>query len=430
MTLLGGFIMNRLFSFDEKLKKEYHKDNYDNDLNYIRIMLVLCVFFYSIFGILDFVVDIPYRPQFSIIRFGIVDPIFILALALSFLPNFEKIHQMVLFIAYVSAGLGIVAMLVLVPSNFSYYGGLFLIFAVGHFMTTLYWTHSTIASSIIFLSYLFISLGYGSIMKEVFIYSFFYVFFIVICVYASYVSEQYRRGKFSQTQNLEGDKIVLEKEIYTKLLDIENANRITIFSLARLSESRDHFTGDHIERVGTLCLQVAEVLPDRIYEHNQINKGTFLAAIELASTLHDIGKVAIPESILMKPGPLTAEEMVVMHHHTIYGYETLMKIRKRYEKNDFINMGIDICKYHHERWNGEGYPVGLAKEQIPLSARIVSVVDVFDALISERPYKKPYSVSYALEVIENDSGSMFDPEVVTAFLSLDHRNNIPIIKHD
>ena len=412
--------MNRLFYFNEPLEKLYRKDTYKSDLSYIRIMLVLCVLFYSVFGFLDLVIDIPYRSQFFMIRFGIVNPIFLLGFALSFHRKFEKIHQFVLFVAYVSAGFGIVAMLILLPGNFSYYGGLFLIFAVGHFMTRLYWNYSTLASVVILLAYFFTSIVYGSDMKDVMIYSFFYVFFIIICVYASYVSERYKRDKFKQTQNLEGDKVVLEKEIYTKLLDIENANRITIFSLARLSESKDQFTGDHIERVGTLCLQVAKILPDRIYKHNNIDKEPFLAAIELASTLHDIGKVAIPESILMKPGSLTDDEMDVMKLHTIYGYETLMKIREQYKKNDFINMGIDICKYHHERWNGQGYPVGLAQEQIPLSARIVSVVDVFDALVSERPYKKAFSVAHALEIITEDSGLLFDPEVVTAFLSLDH----------
>lgn len=412
--------MTRLFYFDEKIEKKYRKDTYDNDLSYMRIMLVLCVLFYSVFGFLDLIIDVPYKTEFLMIRFGIVNPILFTGFALSFYPKFEKIHQIVLFIAYVSAGFGVVTMLVMVPSNFSYYGGLFLIFAVGHFMTRLYWTNSTLGSVVILVGYIVTSAVYGSNMKEVFIYSFFYIFFIVICVYASYVSEQYKRGKFNQTQNLEVDKVVLEKEIYTKLLDIENANRITIYSLARLSESKDQFTGDHIERVGKLCLQVAEVLPDRIYKHNNIDKDVFLPAIELASTLHDIGKVAIPESILMKPGSLTDEEMEVMKLHTNYGYETLMKIREQYKKNDFINMGLDICKYHHERWNGEGYPVGLAEEQIPLSARIVSVVDVFDALISERPYKKAFTEARAIEIIVEGSGSMFDPEVVAAFLNLSH----------
>lgn len=413
-------MINRLFYFEEKLEKSYRKDAYNNDLMPIRIMLILCVFFYSVFGLLDYIIDIPYKSQFFIIRFGIVNPIFILGFALSFHKKFEKLHQVVLFVAYVCAGLGIVVMLGLVPSNFSYYGGLFLIFAVGHFLTHLYWSNVTLGSSVILLSFLIFSLANGSNMESVLIYSFFYLFFIIICIYASYISEKYKRDKFNQTQNLEGDKVVLEKEIYDKLLDVEYANRITIFSLARLSESKDHFTGDHIERVGTLCLKVAEELPDYIYKHNQINKVSFLNTIELASTLHDIGKVAIPEGILMKPGPLTDKEMDVMRLHTIYGYDTLMTIHERFKKNDFINMGIDICKYHHERWNGQGYPVGLAQEQIPLSARIVSVVDVFDALVSERPYKKAYSVAYALQEIERGSGSMFDPEVVVAFLSINH----------
>jgi len=412
--------MNRLLYFDKKIETIYRKDTYDNDLSYIRIVLVLCVFFYSVFGFLDHFIDIPYKSEFMIIRFAIVNPIFLLGFALSFHPKFEKVHQLVLMFAYFFAGIGIVAMLILVPDNFSYYGGLFLIFAVGHFMTKLYWLNATLVSVTIFMTYFVLSLLSGNFSNDVLIYSFFYLFFIIICGYASYLSDQYKRDKFRQTHSLEGDKVVLEKEIYTKLLDIESANRITIFSLARLSESKDQFTGDHIERVGSLCLKVAEVLPDEIYERNQIDKEAFLGTIELASTLHDIGKIAIPEAILMKPGRLTDKEMEVMRLHTIYGYETLMKIRERYKKNDFINMGIDICKYHHERWNGQGYPVGLAQEEIPLAARIVSVVDVFDALISQRPYKKAFTVAFALEEITNGSASMFDPEIVAAFLRIDH----------
>lgn len=410
--------MDRLFLLSKEMKALYRQENFENDLVYIRIVSLLCLFFYSLFAITDFLTAQEHLGLFLRIRFLYVNPFFVAMFFFSYHPNYNKFHQLVLVMAYMAAGYGIVMMLIVEPYNFSYYGGLFLIFAVGHFLTRIYWHYVTLASITIVMSYLVHLLVSKRNLTQSIIYIFFYLAFIAICFYGSYIFERYRREKFAQTHALMSDKVLLERENYDKLVDVEESHRITIFSLAKLAESRDHYTGDHIERVGGLCLRLAETMDPAYYNQNNVNKSHFLEAIELASTLHDIGKVAIPESILMKPGRLTDEEMTIMRTHTTIGYETLAQIRKLYKKNAFVNMGIDICKYHHERWDGTGYPEGLSGDVIPLSSRVVAIVDVYDALISERPYKKAFSHQVSLEEIKKGAGSMFDPYLAEIFIGM------------
>jgi putative two-component system response regulator len=138
-----------------------------------------------------------------------------------------------------------------------------------------------------------------------------------------------------------------------------------------------------------------------------------------ASPLHDIGKVAIPDSILVKPGRLTAEEFSVMKTHTVLGADMLELVLKKYPANAFIRMGIEIARSHHEKWNGTGYPDGLSGQAIPLSARIMAVADCYDALRSQRCYKSAYSHEDGRDRILRRSGSHFDPDVVRAFCGVE-----------
>ena len=175
----------------------------------------------------------------------------------------------------------------------------------------------------------------------------------------------------------------------------------TLFLLGRISDYNDEKTGAHLARIGALSALFARVL------------GLGEAAEELilnSSPLHDIGKIAIPEAILLKPGKLSPEEFEAMQRHTLFGYELL-----RDSKSRFLAEGAAIAHSHHERWDGSGYPQGLAGEAIPLSARIVSIVDVFDALVSERPYKAAWSKEAALEHILEQGGRHFDPRLAELF---------------
>ena len=199
--------------------------------------------------------------------------------------------------------------------------------------------------------------------------------------------------------------------------EISETQLAGIFTLAKLAESRDDHMEKHLERVRTFCLLLAESLSRHSRYGKQIDSG-FTGAIYHASLLHDIGKAAIPDSILIKRGRLTDEEFKIMKTHADHGARTLEAVKRDYPDSHLLNMGIAISRHHHEKWDGSGYPLGLAGEDIPLAARIMAVADVYDALSSVRCYKPAFSHEYSSEVIMQRSGTHFDPEVVNAFIDL------------
>lgn len=187
--------------------------------------------------------------------------------------------------------------------------------------------------------------------------------------------------------------------------ELEQAQCETVQRLARAAEYRDDATGLHIQRVGLIAGRIARAmqLPARQ-----------AALIEQAAPLHDVGKIGVSDTILLKPDKLTEEEFTAMKRHTHIGAKILSG-----SSSAVLQLAEEIALHHHERWDGTGYS-GLRGETIPLSGRIVSVADVFDALAHDRPYKKAWSVSEALREIEKQSGYQFDPQVVAAFLTLPH----------
>jgi putative two-component system response regulator len=188
-----------------------------------------------------------------------------------------------------------------------------------------------------------------------------------------------------------------------------------------LVESRDKETGLHVERVGKYCRLIAQALPEILVQETNMDIEEFSIVIEVASALHDIGKVGIEDTILNKSEALSHDEFEKIKRHTVIGHETLINVQNRYPNNKFIRMGIEITRWHHERFDGTGYPDGLREKNIPLSARILAVADVYDALISSRPYKRAYNHQKALNIINQDSGTHFDPLVVTAFMKQEEK---------
>ncbi|MCL2426397.1 MAG: HD domain-containing protein [Oscillospiraceae bacterium] len=207
----------------------------------------------------------------------------------------------------------------------------------------------------------------------------------------------------------------LEELVQEKVSEITTSQTATIHALVKSAESRDDDTGAHIERTAMYCRFIAVKLHEaNMHEH--IVDRDYINDIEKAAPLHDIGKVAIKDAILLKPGKLTDDEYAMMKSHVIKGYNTLASVAGLYSRNKFLNLGMEISRYHHEKWDGSGYGEGLSGEDIPLSARIMTLADVYDALRSKRVYKEAFPHSKAVEIIRKGRGSHFDPDLVDIFL--------------
>jgi len=193
---------------------------------------------------------------------------------------------------------------------------------------------------------------------------------------------------------------------------------MAIFALAKLAESRDPETGHHLERVQCYSRLLAIELAKTPKYRESIDP-EYVRLIYQTSPLHDIGKVAIPDSVLRKPGRLNDAEFAIMKTHAQHGADTLAAALERFPEARFLRVACEVAATHHERWDGSGYPAGLSGESIPLAGRIVAVADVYDALTSKRVYKDAFSHEVARSIIVGDAGSHFDPDVVEAFLRVE-----------
>ncbi len=214
------------------------------------------------------------------------------------------------------------------------------------------------------------------------------------------------------------DRQRLERKLIDSLKNLENARTSTILGLAKLAEYRDEETGSHLERIREYALILTKEL-SRKKKYSQYITESYIDDLYFSSILHDIGKVGIPDSILLKPGKLTKEEFEIIKQHSKIGGDVLREVNKKVEGCSFLQIGMDIAYYHHEKWNGNGYPKGLRGEEIPLSARIISLVDVYDALTSKRVYKDAFSHEKAKKIIIEERGKHFDPEIVDVFMILE-----------
>jgi putative two-component system response regulator len=207
----------------------------------------------------------------------------------------------------------------------------------------------------------------------------------------------------------------LQERVRQQVQEISQAQLGAIFAMSKLAESRDPETGEHLERMREYCKVLSQQL-SRLPKYEIIIDNTFISDIYAASPLHDIGKVGIDDSVLLKAGKLTDQEWTVMKLHPVIGAETLREVDKQHPGNSLIRMGIDIAASHHEKWDGSGYPYGLQGTEIPLVARILALGDVYDALTSKRCYKEAFSHDKSRQIVIESSGSHFDPELVDAFI--------------
>ncbi len=215
---------------------------------------------------------------------------------------------------------------------------------------------------------------------------------------------------------LRDQNMLLESEIARRMGENLLIQEVSIRALARLAEIRDPETGNHLRRTQAYVAVLATRLAGDPRYTRQLTPHT-IDLIAKSAPLHDIGKVGIPDHILLKPGRLTPDEWTVMQTHARLGSEAIEHAEEDAERPvPFLAFAKEIARHHHERWDGSGYPDGLAGEGIPLSARLMALADVFDALISRRTYKEPFSLERARAMIGDARGSHFDPDVVDAFL--------------
>ncbi len=227
------------------------------------------------------------------------------------------------------------------------------------------------------------------------------------------VASQVARWQMSRSATR--NQLLLEAIVERRTRQIESTRDVVFTSLAKLAESRDPETGEHLERIEYYTRILAERLAESGPYQGQINR-SYIEYVSRSSILHDIGKVGIPDSVLLKPGRLTPEEFEIMKTHAVIGADALDDAANRSQYCDFLLTAAEIARSHHERYDGTGYPNQLKQQQIPLSARIVAVADVFDALTSERVYKSAMCPFDAKALIKSEQGKHFDPVIVDAFL--------------
>ena len=210
---------------------------------------------------------------------------------------------------------------------------------------------------------------------------------------------------------------ILEIKVKERTQELSITQSVIIEAMASLAETRDQETGDHVMRtrfyVQLLAVQLAwnPRFKDYLVSLDPDDIG-------IAATLHDIGKVGVPDHILLKPGRLTKDEFDEMKKHTLYGHNILHRLTKRLPGNTFLRLADEIAYGHHEKWDGSGYPRGLKGDEIPIPARLMAIADVYDAIISQRVYKGPMTNEEAMAFITSQAGVHFDPDVTTAFLEL------------
>ena len=209
----------------------------------------------------------------------------------------------------------------------------------------------------------------------------------------------------------------LEAEVARRVEENELIQTVSIRALAHLAETRDPETGNHILRTQSYVRLLASRLRERP-DFSATIDDLYVRMVAQSAPLHDIGKVGIPDAILLKPGKLDADEWVIMKTHTRMGSDAIELAEHDIEKPvEFLGLAKEVARWHHERWDGQGYPDELAGEAIPISARLMALADVFDALVSKRVYKEAVSYEAAREIIAAERGRQFDPEMTEAFLS-------------
>lgn len=225
------------------------------------------------------------------------------------------------------------------------------------------------------------------------------------------------KSRIARTLELASYRRMLQIDNEKKKMQLETMKSQLIMVLADMIENRHSVTGAHVRRVSLIVEALVKKMRAEGMYHEFLDD-RYVLSICLSAPLYDIGKIKIPDMVLKKQGDLTEEEFELMKTHTIEGARILDECAKGIEDNYYLILGRDMAAYHHEWWNGKGYPYGLKGLKIPFCARVIAVADVFDALVSKRSYKREMSFDQAFEIIKKGSGGHFDPDIVDVFLNI------------
>ncbi len=402
--------------FDPKSEILYKQESIERKAIQTRKTFIVFMLIFLLFVAFDIFLNVNNFTYFSLLRYALLPALFIITIILSYIDFFVKFYQKIILINLITMGSTAAIMLILYPNNFSYYGGIFLIIFSGYLILEMDFAYATTGGWFISLIYIVGFYIYHEELNQQLIFpSLFFISANILGMIGSYNIEKASRNSFLKFQKIQKYSEELKEKVDVQVNEINNLHMESVFALAKLVETRDKFTSDHIERVSILCKITAEGIDPEHFFSETLSREKFIETIEIASILHDIGKVSVEDSILNKKDKLTSEEYSKMKSHTVIGADILESVRKFHIKNQYINMGIDITRHHHERWDGKGYPDGIKGKDIPLSARIMAVVDVYDALTTERPYKRAYTHEKAIHIMQMNSGTQFDSYVFETF---------------
>lgn len=409
----------------------------------VNLILWMGVVLVPLFGGID---RILYPDHFSVfLAYRLVAAVFCLAfLIVNRLQNLGKKSFYLGAAAFYVVGLTIILMIIDLGGDSSiYYAGLNLVFVGFGVVLPIRPRRVLFHCAVLYLIYLnaVLWLSPSGVPEAFLANNMFIIATLAIVLFAVHVDYMHRQKEFQLRADLEtlqgelqqyseGLENLVEKkqrDLVDKVKEVQDRERLLLdtqkaamFALAKLAESRDKDTGRHLERMSVLCVEIAREL-SQFPPYRGVIDPAFIEALAYSSALHDLGKVAIPDGVLLKKGTLTPEEYELVKQHAAIGGDALRAIDERLGGDSFFRMAQDIAYYHHERFDGQGYPEGLKGTEIPLAARIVTVADVFDALTSERCYHRASSAEEVVSILKRGCHTQFDPEVVEAFLRVHDR---------
>ncbi|MCL2825790.1 MAG: HD domain-containing protein [Eggerthellaceae bacterium] len=221
-------------------------------------------------------------------------------------------------------------------------------------------------------------------------------------------------GQADRKRRLQGFKSATKKQLIAKTGEVNGLQNAILYIVADIVESRDDMTGSHMDRTQVYLKCLIDALRETSTYSNEVAPWNMDLLLP-SSQLHDLGKIAISDAILNKPGKLTHKEYEVMKTHSQIGVDAICRMESVINDSSFLEYAKTFAGTHHERWDGKGYPNGISGEDIPLEGRLLAIVDVYDALVSARPYKKPFSAKRAQKIITDGRGTRFDPLLIDVF---------------